>query len=106
MSHNAGDPNKVEAQETLAEAKHRQYMEDIRFMLTNDPSRRFLKHFFTWCKILGVYAAQNSGIYFHEGHRNCGKRIWEDICEADPQGAATLQVELTLEEKEIQNAWS
>lgn len=98
--HNASDEKKVKEKQTHSDLAREQELEDIRSIMATPEGQRFFKRFFKWGKIASVSMTGNSWTYFHEGHKNCAMRIWQDLCMAVPNESAKMFVELTLEAME------
>lgn len=78
-------------------------LDDLRILLSTEAGKRFFLRFFDWGKVLDVNMTGNSWSFFWEGHRNCAKKVWQDVVDADENMAAQLFIKLMKQSKGVKN---
>lgn len=95
--YNASNEELVKQQREYLKTQSETLMEDYRKLLRTPEGRRFFKHFFKIGKLTDISMTGNSWTFFHEGHRNFTKIVYNEICQANAKAAAEILFEVTEE---------
>lgn len=83
-AYNAADPKRVKDHARKEKDAHKQLMADVRAVMSTPAGLRWMQHIIAECRVFQSIYHPSSQIYFLEGQRNVGLRIWAEIEEAAP----------------------
>lgn len=90
---NAADETQVKKAGKKAKFEREKEVHDIRYVLAEEPGRRFLWRYLEAC---GVYKSSFTGsseTFFLEGQRSIGLKLLADITEASPDAYVKMMAE-------------
>lgn len=83
--YNAADPQQVKGRKQTEKQVREQELSDLTAVMAMPEGRRVIKKLLNDCGMFRTSYHPSSQIYFNEGQRNVGLRIWADLEAACPQ---------------------